>query len=73
MLITDKISMVSNVLLFKLSHRLTDIFGCDSKKSFAGLPLIVCGDFYQLPPANGALFNQSNHERLSIFQHLAII
>ena len=51
-IIIDEISMVSNKLLLHMHQRLLDIFGyannCD--KPFAGLTIIVVGDFYQLPP-----------------------
>ena len=51
-IIIDEISMVSNKLLLHIHQRLLDIFGyannCD--KPFAGLTIIVVGDFYQLPP-----------------------
>ena len=51
-IIIDEISMVSNKLFLHMHQRLLDIFGyannCD--KPFAGLTIIVEGDFYQLPP-----------------------
>ena len=50
MVIIDEILMVSRVLFFRLNHRLNAIFSCDSKKAFAGLPVIICGELYQLPP-----------------------
>ena len=54
MIVIDEISMVSSVLFFRLNHRLIETSGCDSEKAFARLPVIVCVDFYQLPPVNGA-------------------
>ena len=42
------------VAYFRLNHEIIDIFGSDSDQAFAGLLLIVCGDFYQLPPVHGA-------------------
>ena len=52
--------MVSSMLFFRLNYRLIDIFGCDSEKAFAGLPVIICGEFYQLPPVNGASVYSAN-------------
>ena len=46
--------------LLHFSHRLIEIFGCDSEKTFTGLPVIVCGDFYQLPPVNGVPIYSTN-------------
>ena len=56
MIMTDEITVVSK---YYFSDELTDfwyfeIFGCDIEKVFAGLPMIVCGDFYQLPSVNSA-------------------
>ncbi|XP_057290277.1 uncharacterized protein LOC130612964 [Hydractinia symbiolongicarpus] len=33
-----------------IQQRLTDIFGCSDDFPFAGISVIACGDFYQLPP-----------------------
>ena len=49
-IIIDEISMVSNKLLLQMHQRLVEIFRCSSGKPFAGISVIVCGDFYQLPP-----------------------
>ena len=38
---------------FQLNQRLIEIFGCGSNKPFAGIPIILCGDLYQLPPVRG--------------------
>ena len=48
-IITDNISMVSNRLLLRIHQRLVEIFGCSPNIPFAGVSLILCGDFYQLP------------------------
>ena len=48
-IITDNISMVSNRLLLRIHKRLVEIFGCSPNIPFAGVSLILCGDFYQLP------------------------
>ena len=55
-----EISMVSSVLLFSLNDRLNNIFGCDSQKVFAGLPVVACGDIYQFPSVNGAPIYSTN-------------
>ena len=52
LIIIDEISMVSSVLYFQVNQRLTEIFWYSGKEPFAGRPVIVCGDFYQLPPVN---------------------
>ena len=49
-LIIDEISMVSNLQLLYIHLRLVEIFGSSDNVPFAGLTVIVVGDFYQLPP-----------------------
>ena len=49
-IIIDEISMVSNLLLLYIHQRLVEIFGCSCDIPFAGISIIVFGDFYQLPP-----------------------
>ena len=49
-IIIDEISMVSNKLLLYIHQRLCDIFGDTDDNPFAGISIIACGDFYQLPP-----------------------
>ena len=51
--IIDEISMVSSMLLYQINQRLNEIFGYSDQLPFAGLPVIVCGDLYQLPPVRG--------------------
>ena len=53
-IIIDEISMVSNVLLYQVHQRLNEIYGCSAELPFAGLPVLACGDLYQLPPVKGA-------------------
>ena len=53
-IITDEISMVCNVLLYQVHQRLNIIYGCSAESPFAGLPVLACGDLYQLPPVKGA-------------------
>ena len=54
LIIIDKISVVSTVLVFQVNQRLIEIFIYSGKEPFAGLPVTVCGDFYQLPPIKGS-------------------
>ena len=46
LIIKDKISMVSSVLFYQVNQRLNEIFGYSGNEPFAGLPVIVCGDFF---------------------------
>ena len=48
--IIDEISMVSNLLLLYIHQLLVEVFGSSSDLPFAGISVIVFGDFYQLPP-----------------------
>ena len=41
--------MVSNKLLLNVHQRLVKIFGCSPDILFAGISVIPCRDFYQLP------------------------
>ena len=49
-IINDEISMVSNRLFLHIHQRLVNIFACSVKTAFVRFSVIVCGDFYQLPP-----------------------
>ena len=49
LIIMDEVSMVSNIRLKHLHERLTEMFGTPDSLLFAGLSVIVVGDFYQLP------------------------
>ena len=42
--------MVSNVMLFHIHLKLVKIFSCTFNTAFAGITVIVVGDFMQLPP-----------------------
>ena len=53
-IVIDKISMVSSVLFYQVHQKLNEIFGCSTELQFAGLPFLICGDLYQLPPVKGA-------------------
>ena len=54
LIIIDKISVVSTVLVFQVNQRLIEIFIYSGKEPFAGLPVTVCGDIYQLPSIKGS-------------------
>ena len=54
LIIIDEISVVSSVLFFQVNQRLTEIFRYSGKEPFAELPVIVCGDPYQLPLIKGS-------------------
>ena len=51
--IIDEISMVSSVLFYQVHQRLNETFGVSTVLPFSGLPVLVCGDLYQLPPVKG--------------------
>ena len=51
--IIDEISMVSNYQLFHTHLRLCEIRGVSDSIPFAGLTIILVGDFNQLPPIGG--------------------
>ena len=53
LIIIDEVSMVSNLKLKHPHERLNQIFGIPDDVLFAGLGVIVFGDFYQLPPIKG--------------------
>ena len=48
MIIIDDISIVSSVLFYQVNQRLNELFGYSGNEPFKGLPVIVCGDFFQL-------------------------
>ena len=52
-IIVDKISMVSNDLLFYVHLRLNQILGSVNNEPFVGSTVITVGDFFQLPPVGG--------------------
>lgn len=53
--VIDETSIISTVLFYQVHQRLNEIFGCPTELPFPGLPVLVCGDLYQLPPVKGAL------------------
>ena len=50
LIIIDEVSMVSNIRFLHIHQRLKDIFCSSSSQLFAGISVLVVGDFYQLPP-----------------------
>lgn len=64
-LIIDEISMIDNILFNKIAAYLSLIKGI--KKPFGKIQIILCGDFYQLPPINNTYcFNSNIWHRLNI-------
>jgi ATP-dependent DNA helicase PIF1 len=64
-LIIDEISMIDNVIFNKIAAYLSLIKGI--KKPFGKIQLILCGDFYQLPPVeNTYCFNSNIWNRLNL-------
>ena len=61
LIIIDKISIVISELFSQLNQRLIEIFGCGISKPFARIPMILCGDLYQLSTVRRKLiYNKSN-------------
>ena len=54
LIIIDEISIVSSMLFYQVHQRLNEIFEVSRDLPFAGSPVLVCGDLYQLPPVKGA-------------------
>jgi ATP-dependent DNA helicase PIF1 len=69
-LIIDEISMIDNVIFNKIAAYLSLIKGI--KKPFGKIQLILCGDFYQLPPVentycfNSNIWNQLNLQKIEL-------
>jgi ATP-dependent DNA helicase PIF1 len=53
-LIIDEISMISGSFFEKLEKIAREVRG--NSQPFGGIQLILCGDFFQLPPVNDPLF-----------------
>ena len=51
--IIDELSMVPNIRLCQIHCRLCEIFKVSLDIPFAGLTVILLGDFYQVPPVQG--------------------
>ena len=56
-LIVDEMSMVSSDYMYKMHHRLTDIFQND--QPFGGIGIMFVGDLLQLRPVKGSFIFQS--------------
>ncbi len=54
LIIIDEISMVSNMGLLHIHQRLKEIFVTPNSELFAGVSVLVFGDFFQLPPIRSA-------------------
>jgi ATP-dependent DNA helicase PIF1 len=52
-LIIDEKSMIDLKILSIINDRLRLIFPDQSDQAFGGLNVLLCGDFFQLPPVNG--------------------
>ena len=50
LIIIDEISMISNMGLLHIHQRLKEIFATPNSELFAGISVLVVGDFFQLPP-----------------------
>ena len=48
--LTDEMSMVSNICLLHIHERLCEICGCSESQPFANLSILVVSDLLQLPP-----------------------
>lgn len=71
--IIDEWSMVSSDLFLDIHTKLLEIFMCETEKPFAGLSVILLGDFLQLPLVKrkviySPLTNNYNLERLLSLQ-----
>ena len=61
-IIIDEISMVSSMLLYQVNQRLNEILGYSDQLPFTGMSVIVCGNFYQLPPVRGRPLYSIQHQ-----------
>ena len=62
-IVVDEISMLSGKLLYQVHRCLNEIFHPLQDIPFGGKAVLVCGDFYQLPPVQGKpvfMFNETN-------------
>ena len=60
----DEISTVSSNLFHQVHSRLIEIFDCKTDEPFAGIPLIVSGELYQLPLVKGVPTYLLKNDRL---------
>ena len=54
-LIIDEKSMIGLPELYQIDARLKQIFPNCSEEPFGGMNILLCGDFYQLPPVGASL------------------
>ena len=53
MILIDELSMVSSDLFYQVHARLLQVFLCSVSVVFAGLAVVLLGDFLQLSPVRG--------------------
>lgn len=63
-LIIDEKSMIDIVTLSLIDDRLRAIFPSDSRP-FGGVNVLLCGDFYQLPPVGGKTLYSLSHSNVN--------
>ena len=67
LIIIDEVSMISNVRLKHIHERLAEVFGTPSSLLFAGISVIVVGDFYQLAPIKARhIFSPYKNEQYNL-------
>ena len=68
LIIIDEISVVSNMGLLHIHQRLKETFAMPSSELFAGISILVLGDFYQLPPIRSATtFSNYKNNALNLY------
>ena len=68
LIIIDEISMVSNMGLLHIHQRLKEIFVTPNSELFAGISVLVFGDFFQLPPIRSATtFSNYKNEAFNLY------
>jgi len=69
LLIIDEVSMLNDELFIKISEYLSLIR--DNKDPFGGIQVMLCGDFYQLPPVKGDYcFKSPEWERINFVNYI---
>jgi ATP-dependent DNA helicase PIF1 len=66
-LIIDEISMISGEFLDHLSSFVSNIRRETCKSAFGGIQLLLCGDFFQLPPISKSLKEGETYDSNLIF------
>ena len=72
MVVTDKFSMVSSDIFFKINARLLEIFMCSTAVEFSGLTVVLVCDLLQLPPVMGKPVYVTVDGCDSLEKHLAL-